>query len=111
MTSIQNLATFDPFADQEGDDLGGGKGSKIHIRIQQRNGRKTITTIQGLAPELDFKKILSAWKKEFCCNGTIVEDEELGKVIQLSGDQRKSTSVFLIEEGISSKANIQVHGF
>lgn len=42
----------DPFAD-EGDPLGSNKdvGSQqnyIHIRIQQRNGRKTLTTLQGL---------------------------------------------------------------
>jgi hypothetical protein len=33
-------AADDPFA------LGGAKGNKIHIRVQQRNGRKSITTIQ-----------------------------------------------------------------
>ena len=26
---------------------------------------------------------------EYCCNGTVIEDEELGKVLQLQGDQRK----------------------
>ena len=43
----------DPFADEGGDPLGSSKdvGSQqnyIHIRIQQRNGRKTLTTLQGL---------------------------------------------------------------
>ena len=42
----------DPFAD-EGDPLGdsadvGSTADYIHIRIQQRNGRKTLTTLQGL---------------------------------------------------------------
>jgi translation initiation factor 1 (eIF-1/SUI1) len=42
----------DPFAD-EGDPLGssndvGSQQNYIHIRIQQRNGRKTLTTLQGL---------------------------------------------------------------
>lgn len=40
----------DPFAD-EGDDAIGDVGSSqnyIHIRVQQRNGRKTLTTLQGL---------------------------------------------------------------
>jgi len=27
---------------------------------------------------------------DFCCNGTVVEDPELGQVIQLQGDQRKN---------------------
>ena len=34
----------------------------IHIRIQQRNGRKTITTLQGLPAEYDRKKLLKAFK-------------------------------------------------
>ena len=33
---------------------------------------------------------------EFCCNGNVVEDVELGKVIQLQGDQRKNVSTFLV---------------
>lgn len=42
----------DPFAD-EGDPLSssndvGSQQNYIHIRIQQRNGRKTLTTLQGL---------------------------------------------------------------
>jgi hypothetical protein len=33
------------------------------IRIQQRNGRKTLTTVQGLPNDLDFQRILKAFKK------------------------------------------------
>jgi len=40
--------------------------------------------------------VLKAFKKEFCCNGTVVEDPEQGNVIQLQGDQRKNVSQFLI---------------
>ncbi len=47
----------DPFA-EEGDPLGdsqdvGSQADYIHIRIQQRNGRKTLTTLQGL-PKREF---------------------------------------------------------
>ncbi|KAH9926171.1 eukaryotic translation initiation factor 1 [Fomitopsis serialis] len=102
--SVQNLNTFDPFAD-EGDPLGstqdvGSQQNYIHIRIQQRNGRKTLTTLQGLPKEYDAKKLLKAFKKEFACNGTLVDDEEAGQVIQLQGDQRLKISTFLTEEGI-----------
>jgi translation initiation factor 1 len=41
----------------------------IHLRIQQRNGRKTLTTIQGIPKEMDLKKLLKAFKKVFACNG------------------------------------------
>eukprot|EP00744_Colponema_vietnamica_P003533 GILI01005401.1.p2 GENE.GILI01005401.1~~GILI01005401.1.p2 ORF type:complete len:107 (-),score=28.46 GILI01005401.1:485-805(-) len=83
----------------------------VHIRIQQRNGRKSLTTIQGLSPEFDFKKILRAFKKNFNCNGTIVEDEEMGQILQLSGDQRANVSEFFIHEGIVEKNNLKIHGF
>ena len=79
-----------------------------HIRIQQRNGRKSITTVQGLASDLNLKLILKTWKKSFTCNGAIVDDEEHGKVIQLQGDQRTN---FLINEEINRKEDIVVHGF
>ncbi|KAG5647202.1 Protein translation factor SUI1 [Asterophora parasitica] len=112
--SVQNLNTFDPFAD-EGDPLGdsqdvGSQADYIHIRIQQRNGRKTLTTLQGLPKQYDSKKILKAFKKEFACNGTLVDDEKMGQVIQLQGDQRAKISTFLTENGIE-KSTIKVHGF
>ena len=52
----------DPFADAEG----GLKSEDcyIHIRIQQRNGRKTLTTVQGINSEkYDLKKIVKHCKK------------------------------------------------
>lgn len=48
--------------------------------------------------------------QEFACNGTLVDDEESGQVIQLQGDQRLKISTFLVQEGIP-KASIKVHGF
>ena len=82
-----------------------------HIRIQQRNGRKSITTVQGLATDLNLKLILKTWKRSFTCNGAIVEDEELGKIIQLQGDQRTNVRDFLVNEQINRKEDIVVHGF
>ena len=32
--------------------------------------------VQGIDPTVDYKKVLKAFKKEFCCNGTVVEDPE-----------------------------------
>jgi translation initiation factor 1 (eIF-1/SUI1) len=87
---------------------------------------RTHTTQQGIDPTVDYKKVLKAFKKDFCCNGTVVEDPEQarslglgvaqrshiregfsfiqltrvacaqGHVIQLQGDQRKNVSTFLI---------------
>merc|ERR1719201_1535084 len=71
------------------------KEDLIHIRVQQRNGRKCITTVQGLDQNLDLKKIIKAIKKAHCCNGTIVEDEDMGQVLQFQGDQRDAVVNFL----------------
>jgi translation initiation factor 1 len=102
-------AGFDPFADAaEGDDSG---KDYVHIRVQQRNGKKSLTTIQGLDKSFDYKKILKAFKKEFCCNGNVVEDSELGHVIQLQGDQRKNVSGFLVANKLAKKDVVKIHGF
>ena len=48
------------------------------------------------------------------CNGTIVNDTEMGEVIQLQGDQRKDVQEFLIDkkEGLElDSKTIKVHGF
>jgi translation initiation factor 1 len=82
------------------------KGDLIHIRVQQRNGRKCITTVQGLHQDLDLKKILKALKKQECCNGTVVEDEEMGAVLQLQGDQRDSVAKVLTEMGAPQRQRI-----
>lgn len=74
--------SLDPFADAKAEDSGAGAGAKeyVHIRVQQRNGRKSLTTVQGLKKEFSYNKILKDLKKEFCCNGTVVQDPELGQV-------------------------------
>ncbi|XP_006833759.1 PREDICTED: eukaryotic translation initiation factor 1 [Chrysochloris asiatica] len=103
MSAIQNLHSFDPFADaSKGDDLlPAGTEDYIHIRIQQRNGRKTLTTVQGIADDYDKKKLVKAFKKKFACNGTVIEHPEYGEVIQLQGDQRKNICQFLVEIGLA----------
>ncbi|KAK8620494.1 hypothetical protein V6N13_066969 [Hibiscus sabdariffa] len=108
---VQIPTAFDPFADANAEDSGAGSKEYVHIRIQQRNGRKSLTTVQGLKKEFSYNKILKDLKKEFCCNGTVVQDPELGQVIQLQGDQRKNVSTFLVQAGIVKKDNIKIHGF
>ena len=83
----------------------------MHIRIQQRNGKKSLTTVQGLKKSYSYDKILKDLKKEFCCNGNVVQDKELGKVIQLQGDQLKNVANFLMQVGLAKKDHIKIHGF
>ena len=93
--SIQNLQSHDPFALDAGEDETAVQQGFIHIRIQQRSGRKTC----------------KAFKKEFACNGTVASHPEHGEVIQLQGDQRKVVCDFLAQVGIAKRDQIKVHGF
>ncbi|CAH9063417.1 unnamed protein product [Cuscuta epithymum] len=111
IVEAQIPTAFDPFAEAKEDSGAPGAKDYVHIRIQQRNGKKSLTTVQGLKKEFSYSKILKDLKKEFCCNGTIVEDTELGKVIQLQGDQRKNVSHFLVTAGLLKKEQIKIHGF
>eukprot|EP01026_Neomeris_dumetosa_P058199 TRINITY_DN539_c0_g1_i1.p3 TRINITY_DN539_c0_g1~~TRINITY_DN539_c0_g1_i1.p3 ORF type:complete len:119 (-),score=9.35 TRINITY_DN539_c0_g1_i1:343-699(-) len=113
--SIQNLKS--PGADLfDSIDVGSSEASVarqsyIHVRVQQRNGRKSLTTVQGIKQTYDFKKILKSLKNTYCCNGTIVDDEDGGKVLQLQGDQRKNVVEFLTTNKLAKKESIKVHGF
>merc|ERR1712087_286002 len=86
----------------------GGKASNVHIRVQQRNGRKSWTIVTGFPAEaklpksgrgfpVDYDKILRALKKSFKTNGTLIKDDDHGTVIQLQGDIRREVADFLID--------------
>ncbi|KAI8344880.1 translation initiation factor SUI1 [Choanephora cucurbitarum] len=112
MSSIEELSVpFDPFADVEETTVQTTNTRNIHLRIQQRNGRKTVTTLQGLPKEYDAKKILKVFRKEFACSGKVVEHEEFGDILQLAGDQRLKIAEFLVNENIATKTDIKIHGF
>jgi translation initiation factor 1 len=88
--------------------------SKVHIRVQQRNGKKCITTIQGLDEDLDQKRICKHMRKLFNCNGNVVNNEDKGDVIQLQGDQRDNVRAFLLEQTViepHEKDRLVIHGF
>ena len=106
---INNLNNNDPFGSNNIED--DTFNSKVHLRSQQRNGRKSITIVQGLDEDLDEKRILKYFKKTFQCNGCISEDKEYGKIIQLSGDQKENVKNFLIEQEIYKIENIVIHGY
>ena len=41
---------------------------------------------KGLSDEYDLKKIIKVAKKEFACNGTVVDHSEYGEVLQLQAE-------------------------
>eukprot|EP00919_Chromeraceae_sp_WS-2016_P045801 GHVR01108943.1.p1 GENE.GHVR01108943.1~~GHVR01108943.1.p1 ORF type:complete len:114 (-),score=27.30 GHVR01108943.1:375-716(-) len=110
---IQNLSTGarDPFAvGDQSDDKGATAANHVHIRTQQRTGKKSLTTVSGLSTQFDYKRLLKHWKKHFSCNGTILNDDNHGCIIQVSGDKRAEISQFLIDEGIVEREHLKVHG-
>jgi translation initiation factor 1 len=82
----------------------------VHIRIQARNRRKSILTVQGLDDDLDLKKICKYLRKKLSCNGTVVTDKEHGEIIQLQGDHRASVKTFLTIMEICTPEQVIVHG-
>mmetsp|Transcript_2602 Transcript_2602/g.3748 ORF Transcript_2602/g.3748 Transcript_2602/m.3748 type:complete len:125 (+) Transcript_2602:53-427(+) len=124
MSAIQNFDTYDPFADEgltstsvsvttnEKVKKKKVKDKKIHIRVQKRNGRKSVTTISGLSKKFNFQKILKTFRKELYTSGSIVNDEESDrKIIQLFGDVRTQVKQFFIDEGIALEQDVIVHGY
>jgi translation initiation factor SUI1 len=78
------------------------------LKINQET--HTLSKFKALTHLTDF--IFSFYiSAEYCCNGCVVEDEELGKVLQLQGDQRKNVSAFLISNELAKKDTIKIHGF
>jgi translation initiation factor 1 len=82
----------------------------VTISVQKRNGRQCITSITGMAEDLDLKKIISYLKKKYNCNGSIIKDEQFGEVITLTGDQKENVYNFLIAEEINKKDEIIIKG-
>jgi translation initiation factor 1 len=67
-----------------------------------------LTTVQGIAEQFDKKKLVKAFKKEFACNGTVVEHPEHGEVVQLQGDQRQNVCEFLTRNQIVKEDQLKV---
>jgi len=87
-----------------------GTGNKVHIRVQQRNRRKCILTVQGLDDDLDLKKICKALRKNLQCNGNVTKDKKYGDILQLQGDHREAVKQFLIDQEIVMPNQLMVHG-
>lgn len=68
---LSNRVSVDPF--NEPQESGPSQEGFIHIRIQQRNGRKTLTTVQGIADDYDKKKLVKVCKKVRPVCTTLIE--------------------------------------
>lgn len=103
--ALRNVHPFHLFADASKD--------YIHIKSQQRNIRKTLTTLQEIKGWWFTikKKLVKPLKKKFASNGTVIEHPEDGEVIPLQGDQSKNICQFLLEIGRVKDSQLKVHGF
>ncbi len=115
MSAIENLVFASNHTFEEDETRNGGtngsNGGIVHIRVQQRNGKKSLTTVEGLADDLDLAKIVKVLKKTLNTNGTVLDDEEFGLVLKLQGDQRKAVANFLSTYRICQPQEIKIHGF
>ena len=84
-------------------------GGDVHIRVQQRTGRKSVTTVQGLNPKLNFERVNKEFQKRWGCNGTVIDDKQAGKVIQLQGNWSENIKQFLLEERLATDGNLKIH--
>ena len=68
------------------------KPKVIHFRIQQRNGKKSITIIEGLSTldlsVVEFKALNRLVKNKFNTGSCIVDNVVYGKILQINGDFR-----------------------
>ena len=63
MANIENLKAFDPFADAAKGDDESVQDGLVHVRIQQRNGRKTLTSVQvGGGPDILIQAVSGLWQ-------------------------------------------------
>jgi len=87
--------------------------SKIHIRVQQQ-GKRWITTIDGLDDDLDIKRIARAMKKALHCSIIVTPNKDDEEVIQLQGDHRDAVREWLIANEVlteqEAKERLLVHG-
>ena len=105
MASIKNKEEDDD--NKQHEDL-----KEIHIRVKKRNGRKCITTMEGLNvldqdPKL-WEKLFRHFKKTLCCNGSVDKND---KSMLLSGDQREKIKKYLLEMNFCKETDIKIHGF
>jgi len=86
----------------------------IHIRVKQRNGRKSITTVEGLSrvQDLNITDFCKKLKKLLACNGSIAKDEKTQEnVLQFQGDHRDVIKNFILQNKLVDPEQIKLYGF
>uniref|UniRef100_A0A6C0BE53 SUI1 domain-containing protein n=1 Tax=viral metagenome TaxID=1070528 RepID=A0A6C0BE53_9ZZZZ len=83
----------------------------IHIRTQQRNGRKCFTLIEFFDNDKECEKLIKKLKKIQSCGGYTRKDENSGKyVVILNGDHRAFIYEYLTSVEPYCNSTINIHG-
>jgi translation initiation factor SUI1 len=93
MDTLLNFGTTDVFASAAGKPF--DRTSKIHIRTQQQ-GRRWITTVEGLDDDLDQGRIARAMKKTMHCAAKATQDERGNDVIIMQGNHATDVAEWLV---------------
>lgn len=101
--------TFAEFSDEETGEQQLLQDSYVHIRSQQRNGKKSITIIQNMPDEYDLKKLVKALRKVYACNGALTNHKIYGDIIMLQGDKRLDVYEFITKVGLVKPEFVKVH--
>ncbi len=81
---------------------------KVHIRIQQRNGKKCWTIVEDLPENIDIKDFIKNIKNTCNSGGSIVDKEK--RILQFNGDHRMTIKNILVDKKICLLENIVIHG-
>jgi len=87
---------------------------EIHIKVQQRNGRKCLTLIEGMEQvHDDIKSIVVDLKDKFNCGGSIMKSKNNSDmtIIQLNGDHREDLKEYLMKKYDLKAHQLKIHGF
>ncbi len=99
--------------DDSTDTTVGKTTTDVHIRIQQRNGRKCITTVENIDKingDKDFlDELVKSFRKKFSCSVTLHKSDD--NAITLQGDHRDNVRKYLVEHNIVEKDKVKVHGY
>ena len=83
----------------------------IDIYIKQRNGRKSITMIEGLGDDKNkLKLIVKELRKKMSCGGSVSTNKDGNLYIKFSGKDLENIVKYLINVLNYDKDDIRIHG-
>jgi translation initiation factor 1 len=83
----------------------------IDIHVKQRNGRKRITTVEGLGNDKDnLKSISKELRKKMSCSGSVNSNDDGEYFIKFSGKNTAVIIQYLMEKLHYKREQIHVHG-